>query len=274
MDLAIFDFHVISPLQRFGLTHPFWDIHIDTIAFTWIGMAILFAGCIFTIKKLRENPLGKVAFTAKYITKALVDLTIETLGSFNEACFTTAFSLFAFSFSCTLASLIPHVEEATRDLNTALAIGVISFFAVQIEAFKAHGLSHLKEYTQPFVFMLPMHIIGDLAKITSMSFRLFGNILAGSVILGLMMLVLEKFYVYVTGYFLFIVFVFLAFYILRHVNPKYTYFNAYMPIVSGLFFCLAGVQFFFGLFEGLIQAGVIALLTLTYTGMAVNAEHE
>ena len=41
-----------------------------------------------------------------------------------------------------------------------------------------------------------------------------------------------------------------------------------------LFFIPAGVQFFFGLFEGLIQSFIIALLTLTYTGLITNTSHE
>ena len=274
MDLAIFSFHTFSPFKQYGFTNQFWDIHIDTIGFTWLGMIVLFLGCTYIMNTLKKKPRGLTAFTAKYITKMLVGLTVETLGTFNEACFTTAFGLFAFAFACTIVSLIPHVEEATRDLNTALAIGLISFISVQIQAFKAHGLGHLKEYTQPFVFMLPMHIIGDLAKITSMSFRLFGNILAGSVILSLMFLVLERFFAVIGGYFISLTLIFLALYLLRRSNPKYSYLNSYMPIISGLFFGLAGIQVFFGLFEGLIQAGVVALLTLTYTGMAINAEHE
>jgi len=276
MDLAIFSFHTLTPLKSLGLTNAFWGINIDTLGLTWLSMAVLFLGCWCIIRNIRKNPNGILAFGAKYTTKTLVGLTIETLGSFNESCFTTAFGLFAFIFSCTIVSLIPHpeFEEATRDLNTALAIGLISFISVQIQAFKAHGIGHLKEYTHPFVFMVPMHIVGDLAKITSMSFRLFGNILAGSVILSLMFLVLERFFLYVGGYFISLAVVFLIMYFLRKINPKYTSLSTYLPVVSSFFFALAGIQIFFGLFEGLIQAGVVALLTLTYTGMAINADHE
>lgn len=274
MDLAIFSFHTLSPLKSLGFSNAFWDINIDTLSFTWLAMFVLFVGCWLITRRIRNNPQGMLAFSTKYITQTLVGLTVETLGEFNESCFTTAFGLFAFIFSCTIVSLIPHVEEATRDLNTALAIGLISFISVQIQAFKAHGLGHLKEYTHPFAFMLPMHIVGDLAKITSMSFRLFGNILAGSVILSLMFLVLEKFFFYVGGYFISLAVVFFIMYCLRKFNPKYTSLSTYLPVVSSFFFALAGIQIFFGLFEGLIQAGVVALLTLTYTGMAINADHE
>lgn len=274
MDLAIFSFETLSPLKQWGFTNPFWDIHIDTIKCTWLAMLALFLACSYIVKILTSHPDGLVAFSTKYITQTLIGLTIETVGTFNESSFYTAFGLFLFAFSCTIVSLIPHVEEATRDLNTALAIGIISFISVQIQAFKIHGVGHLKEYTQPFAFMLPMHIIGDLAKITSMSFRLFGNILAGSVILSLMFLFLERFFTFVSSYFASIILIFLVIYALQRKNPKYDFLRSYMTIIASFFFALAGIQIFFGLFEGLIQAGVVALLTLTYSGMAINADHE
>ena len=226
--------------------------------------------CTAILRSLANNPLGMTSFITKYVTESLMNITTETLGVFDESCFTTAFGLFAFSFSCTIVSLIPHIEEATRDLNTTFALALISFFFVQQQGFKAHGVAHLKEYTHPFIFMLPMHIVGDLAKITSMSFRLFGNILAGSVILHLMYLALERIFPYLGGYFIFVGLLTLFVFLLQRFSSKYANLSAHLPKLYAIFFIPAGLQFFFGLFEGLIQSGVIALLTLTYTGLAIN----
>jgi F-type H+-transporting ATPase subunit a len=51
--------------------------------------------------------------------------------------------------------------------------------AIKSKGFKAY----IKEYFQPIFFMMPLNVIGELAKIISISFRLFGNIMGGSIII-------------------------------------------------------------------------------------------
>jgi len=273
MDLVIFGFHAWTPLAAFGFTNPFWTIYIDTILCSWLAMIALFFASKIATYILRTYPLGMVSFVIKSTTRALIGITKETLGTFDASCFTFAIGMSLFAFFCTLVSLIPFVEEATRDVNTTFALSIASFLFVQTQAFKAHGLSHLKEYTQPFIFMMPMHIVGDLAKITSMSFRLFGNILAGSVILQLTFFALANMFRYVNYYLLGVSILFIALHALIKINSKYAHLSKYLPYSYMIFFLPAGIQLFFGLFEGLIQSFIIALLTLTYTGLATNS-HE
>ncbi len=270
MDLAIFSFHEWTPLSAFGLKSALWTIHIDTVICTWIAMFALFASCMGIVYCIKNYPNSMPSFIINYITRAMVNMTTETIGSFNHSCFTFAMGLFLFSFFCTLVSLIPGIEEATRDVNTTFALSLLSFLFVQSQGFKAHGLSHLNEYVQPFAFMLPMHIVGDLAKITSMSFRLFGNILAGSVILQLMFLALAKLQPYLTYTVLVIGGIVLVVHALTIFNPRLIHLKNMLPKFYVIFFLPAAVQLFFGLFEGLIQSGIIALLTLTYTGLTTN----
>ena len=74
------------------------------------------------------------------------------------------------------------MEEPTQNLNTTLALAMTSFFYVQYNGIRAHGIKgYLKEYTEPFIIMAPLHIISKLASIVSMSFRLFGNIYGGAI---------------------------------------------------------------------------------------------
>ncbi|MBM3894323.1 hypothetical protein FJ366_01885 [Candidatus Dependentiae bacterium] len=274
MELNIFSFHTKNFFQQLNLTHPFWTLHLDTVICTWFAMFVLFILCSTIIYFIKHKPESMVSFISKSITNMLVSTTSETLGEFDEESFHTSFSLFFFAFSCTLVSLIPHVEEATRDVNTTFALALISFCFVQYKGFKAHGWHRLKEYIQPFFFMLPMHVIGDIAKITSMSFRLFGNILAGSVILQLMFLVLSLFFPYLFIYFAILTILSLAISMLKSRIEFVAHLKPYLSALYVVFLIPAGLQLFFGLFEGLLQSGVIALLTLTYTGLATQKESE
>jgi F-type H+-transporting ATPase subunit a len=80
--------------------------------------------------------------------------------------------------------ILPHLEEPTRDLNTPLSLGIMGFVISHYVAIKTKGLkAYIKEYFEPIFFMMPLNLIGELAKIVSISFRLFGNIMGGSIII-------------------------------------------------------------------------------------------
>lgn len=75
-------------------------------------------------------------------------------------------------------SLVPFIRSGTADLNMTLALAVVSVFATQYLGVKSSGiLNHLKH------FINPMEIVSEVSKILSFSFRLFGNVFAGEVLL-------------------------------------------------------------------------------------------
>jgi F-type H+-transporting ATPase subunit a len=80
--------------------------------------------------------------------------------------------------------IIPHLEEPTKDLNTPLSLGVLGFVIAHAAGIRSKGIkNYIMEYMEPIFFMAPLNIIGELAKIISISFRLFGNIMGGSIII-------------------------------------------------------------------------------------------
>lgn len=272
MNLSIFDFHTWRPLAAWGLEHPFFTLHIDTLFFTWLAMATLFGLCKLATWSMLNRPKGMISFGTKYLVNTFLDLATETIGSSRYDCFTFAAGLFLFVLFCNIISSIPYIEESTRDLNTTLAIGICSFVFVQYQGIKAHGLHHFNEFLEPFFLLLPLNIIGELAKIASMSFRLFGNILAGSVILQLMLLFFVKIRSYLALYTaLVIVFAAVVHWGISRTTEKSSLSNIAHVLILSLFFP-ATIQIFFGLFEGLVQALVIGILTLTYTGITLNRE--
>jgi F-type H+-transporting ATPase subunit a len=271
--LSVFDFHEWKPFAAYGYHHPFFTIHIDTIMFTWCAMALLTATCTLAIYLAERHQHTVAGFTVRYSVKGLINLATETLGTFNRSVFVFAMGLFLFTLSCSFVSLIPMIEEATRDLNTALAIGTISFVFVQYQGFKAHGLAHLNDFIKPFFILLPLNVMGELAKIASMSFRLFGNILAGSVILQLFTGVLESiswyFYVYliIVGMLGFIMWK-------KELLLEQTSGAKFVRALLWALFIPAFAQLFFGVFEGLVQSLVIGILTLTYTSLLTTQPDE
>lgn len=85
---------------------------------------------------------------------------------------------------------VPFLRSANADLNTTLAMALLAVLVVQISGVAAHGLlGYIKELTTPLP-LAPLHIMGELTRIISLSFRLFGNILGGEILVTLMTVLL------------------------------------------------------------------------------------
>jgi F-type H+-transporting ATPase subunit a len=119
------------------------------------------------------------------IVTVLYDLTEDALG--KELAQTYApmvCALFLFLLLSNWLGIIPHLDEPTKDLNTTLSLGIMGFCIAHYAGIKSKGFkAYAKEYFQPIFFMMPLNVIGELAKIVSISFRLFGNIMGGSIII-------------------------------------------------------------------------------------------
>ena len=83
--------------------------------------------------------------------------------------------------------LVPFMRTATTDLNLPLALALISVFWTQVQGFRALGLGYLKRFFNFSGFLEAivgfLELVSELAKIISFSFRLFGNIFAGTILL-------------------------------------------------------------------------------------------
>lgn len=137
-------------------------------------------------------------------------------------------TLFLFLLLSNWLSIIPLFFSPTANFNITLGLALLVFvlshwFAIRIKGPK----QYFKGFIEPYPFLLPINIIGELAKPLSHSFRLFGNIFGGIALV----------------------------YIVSNLIP------VFMPLL---------LNFFFGLFVGLIQAFVFTLLAVAYINIAVE----
>lgn len=228
------------PLFAYGFHDPFWSLNSMTLIYTWITLAILFLFLIpiqYALQKKTSILRHLVISAIQYF----MDLSEQSIGYFTFKHFSFISTIFWFIFLCNATPIIPWMEEPTKDLNTTLALGIISFLYVQYYAIKEHGFrEYMKEYFAPFFVMLPLNVMGKLATVLSLSFRLFGNIFGGSTI-------------------------------------SHIYFGAMhgsillesLGILSGMNMI---IFIFFGIFEGFLQAYVFTMLTLTYLAIGLHGE--
>jgi F-type H+-transporting ATPase subunit a len=159
-------------------------INLEVIVMTWIVFALLIVLGLFASYKRKILP-RPIQALGELIISLLYGLTEDALGKELAKTYAPLIcALFMFLLLSNWLGIIPHLEEPTKDLNTTFGLGIMGFFIAHYAGIKSKGFkAYIKEYFQPIFFMMPLNVIGELAKIVSISFRLFGNIMGGSIII-------------------------------------------------------------------------------------------
>ena len=151
---------------------------------TWIVFTVLIVLGFATARKRGILP-RPIQIVGEMLVTILYGLTEDALGKEMAKKYAPMVcALFLFLLVSNWIGLVPHLGEPTKDLNTTLGLGLMGFVIAHYAGIKTKGFkAYLKEYFQPIFFMMPLNLIGELAKIVSISFRLFGNIMGGSIII-------------------------------------------------------------------------------------------
>ena len=230
----------------FGLNSSFLMLQADTLIATWAVLAIITIASL-CINRALKNPQSLLACLTLQYVQTFKDMVEQSLLSAPVQHVVMICTIFTYIFLCNTIQFIPWLEEPTKDLNTTFALGLISFAYVHGTSIRHKGFKHyMAHYFEPFFIMFPMHIIGVISSVLSLSFRLFGNIFGGVIISGL----------YTSA-------------ISSNIGTQI------IGIASG-----ANIAIFliFGIAEGLMQAFVFTMLTLTYLSLEIapvdDQEHQ
>jgi F-type H+-transporting ATPase subunit a len=151
---------------------------------TWIVIAglVLFG---YLAARRREVLPGPLQVTGELIVKSVYGLADDALDEEHARKYAPLIcALFMFLLGCNWLGLFPHMHEPTKDLNTPLSLGLMGFVIAHYAGIRHKGFKkYAKEYFEPIFFMMPLNVIGEMAKVVSISFRLFGNIMGGSIII-------------------------------------------------------------------------------------------
>ena len=174
-----------------------WNgIHLNaTIIFTWVVMAILFFISWMATKNLTIGPkisrwqnfleviIGYIRQQVKEITQQNPDPFIPFLGS-----------LFMFISLSGLLTIIPGFQPPTGSLSTTSALAICVFFAIPIFGIAKKGArAYFKHYLEPSIFMAPFNIIGDFSRTLALAVRLFGNVMSGTLIVAVLLIITPLF---------------------------------------------------------------------------------
>ncbi len=159
-------------------------INLEVIIMTWTVFIVLIVFGLFASRKKDLLP-RPIQLLGELTVATFYQLTEDALGKEMAKKYAPLIcALFMFLLLSNWLGIIPFLEEPTKDLNTPLSLGVLGFAIAHYAGIKSKGFkAYIKEYFQPMFFMMPLNLIGELSKIISISFRLFGNIMGGSIII-------------------------------------------------------------------------------------------
>ncbi len=149
----------------------------DTVLSTWVTMVVIIAGAWF-LRRFAPAAL-------EMIYAFLRDTVADSIGP-DDAEPNVPFlgSLAIFLLVANNISIIPVLQSPTKDINTTVALALVVLVAVYYYGFRKKGvLGYLRELASP---MFVLDIIGQASRTLSLSLRLFGNIIAGEIIVAVM----------------------------------------------------------------------------------------
>ena len=166
----------------------------QTLVMTWISMVVvLFIGWLAT-RNLRVVPTSNWQMMMETVIEALHDQVEENMGPRGRGFLSTFIvSLFLFLLVSNWIGLIPTMASPTNDLNTTLGLALLVIAMTHVLGLYVKGGHYIGHFFQPFVPFVVINIVEELAKPITLSFRLFGNILAGEILIHILLLMLGNY---------------------------------------------------------------------------------
>ncbi|MHB8763151.1 MAG: F0F1 ATP synthase subunit A [Deferrisomatales bacterium] len=171
----------------------FWQYGIfklnATVAFTWGVMLALAVGAKLVTRNLSTGLARSRWQNLLEIIVTAIERQIEEVGLDHPGKYLGFLgTLFLFIVTSALFTVIPGYEPPTGSLSTTAALALCVFVAVPLFGIAEQGVAgYLKNYVRPTVIMLPFNVISELSRTLALAVRLFGNMMSGAMILGILL---------------------------------------------------------------------------------------
>jgi F-type H+-transporting ATPase subunit a len=214
-------------------------IDLDVVWTTLIAAGIVLGLGLLMRRKVTSGVPGKLQLFWEVLVEQVSDLAESAIGPQGRRFVGLGVTFFFFILICNWLAFIPSGDPGflappTGDVNLPLALALIVFFLVHYNSVKARGVKgYFKHYAQPYAALTPINIIEEITKPITLTFRLFGNIFSGVLMIAVIVTLIP-------------------------------------PYASWI--GLAIWKPFDELFIGAIQAFIFALLTIMYMGMATASD--
>ena len=232
-----------------GDTNSVFNLHLDTVLLSLAVAGILVLLGLYIRSRVTAGPPSRIQNAVEAVMQFLNGIIEDNLGRNPGRIASIALTLFFFIWIANLIGLIPvptYIHSPTSDVNATFALALLVFVLLHAKYFQTSGLTAYKGHywTNKWygILLNPLSVllglVNELSRPLTLSFRLFGNILAGEVLL---------------------------------VVWAYLLAPGVGAVVTGIW---NTVFVAYGIFVGTIQAFIFTVLTVAYMAIASEPAHE
>lgn len=180
-------YYLVEILDKMGFGH--FGHESPQVIHAWLVMAILIIGSFLLVKGLALIPT-RGQNVVEVILQSLENFMVEITGPEGKAFFPYIATVFLYILVSNLLGLIPGFISPTANINTTLSLALCTFVLTHAIGIKYHGAKYIKHFLGPMPALAPLmlviELIGHLARVMSLSMRLFGNIFGKEKLLGIL----------------------------------------------------------------------------------------
>lgn len=167
-----------------------------TILFTWLVMILLVGGSWLVTRSLSTGTrLSRWQNLLEVLVTATRDQIEEVSQQKANRYLAFIGTLFIFIAVSNILAIVPGYWAPTGSLSTTAALAICVFVAVPIYGVAQQGVGgYLRQYIEPSPIMLPFNIIGELSRTLALAVRLFGNVMSGAMIAGILLAIAPLFF--------------------------------------------------------------------------------
>ncbi|NQT69629.1 MAG: F0F1 ATP synthase subunit A, partial [Desulfobacteraceae bacterium] len=156
------------------------------VIYSWVVMIILIALSALAAKSVTLIP-SKAQNVFELLISGMEEFMIEITGEEGRWLFPLIATVFIYIFVANLIGLVPGFMPPTANLNTTLSCALVVVIFTHVIGIKYHGAAYIKHFMGPVWWMIPIifpiELIGHVARVLSLTFRLFGNMMGHELVL-------------------------------------------------------------------------------------------
>lgn len=156
------------------------------VIYSWLVMLILIVVAKLATRTIKMVPTGGQNFF-EAVLGGFENFSVDVMGEHGRPYFPIVATLFLYILIMNWIGLVPGMLSPTSNVNTPLSMALAVFVITVFVGVKSHGLHYIKHFTGPFWWlaplMLPIEIIGFLARVISLTLRLFGNVMGEDLVM-------------------------------------------------------------------------------------------
>ena len=167
------------------------------VIYSWFVILLLIVFAVLATRKIEMIPTKAQNFF-EIVISGMEEFMVDVTGEEGRWFFPVIATVFIYIATCNLLGLVPGFYPPTASINTTAACAIPVFLFTHFIGIKYHGIKYIKHFLGPVWWLIPIifpiEVIGHLARILSLSFRLFGNITGHELVLAILFMLAGAFF--------------------------------------------------------------------------------